>query len=288
MTDFTRTILAAGALGLACASGALADVTLSGVLTDAEDGNRFFTRLGGTAEESLTISGLKPGADYLLVTTLHDAATGAEVEVVETPLTAEAETAELVVALPVPRNEGEVNIDYVTHNVLRLAGEDAVLAEATGDAADPERAIQVHAIQRVSLVSVRDAEDGDNRIDGAGGRVEAVIRYENMVEGYDYTIWGQLLTPSGQSRSIFAAIPSFAPETKAGELTLTFEVPEGLDGISLTTSVGIFHQNRVELREDGFLVWLEDAPQPVMIASDTVLDDTDLFIEVGVPFGQSE
>lgn len=261
---------------------------MTGILTDAEDGNRFFTRLGGEANDSLTITGLEKGADYVLVTTLIDAQSGEEVEVVETPLTAEASEAQLVVTLPVPRNEGELNIDYVTHNVLRRGGEDGILAEMTGDAADPERAIQVHSIQRVKLLSVKDAADGDNRIDAEGGPIEVTIQYENMVEGYDYTVWGQLLTPSGQSRGIFAAIPAFVPDTKAGELTLTFEVPPGLDGLSVTPSVGIFHQNRVELREDGNIVWLEDAPTPVMIASDADLADESLAVEVGVPFGQSD
>lgn len=288
MSDLTKTLLASAAFSAALSTSVFAEVRMSGVLTDAEDGNRFFTRLGGEANDSLTISGLEEGADYVLVTSLLDAGSGEKVEVVGTPLTAEGAEAQLVVTLPVPRNEGDLNIDYVTHHLLRRVGEDEVLAEMTGDAADPERSIQVHSIQRIHVLSVKDAADGDNRIDGDGGKIEATLRYENMVEGYDYTVWGQLLTPSGQSRGIFAAIPGFAPDTKAGELTLTFDIPPGLDGLSVTPSVGIFHQNRVEIREDGNITWLEGAPTPVMIASHVDLGDESLAVEVGVPFGQTD
>lgn len=282
------TLLASAAMTAAMASGALAEITMSGKLVDAEDENRFFTRLGGEARDDLSISGLDQGKDYILTTILIDAASGKEIETVDTPFTAETADADLSVTLPVPRNEGDVNIDYVTRTLLREPGSETVLVEMTGDALDPDRAIQVHSIQRVSVISVKDAADGDNRIDGQGGKIEVVVGYENMVEGYAYTIWGQILTPSGQSRGIFASIPEYKPEKKAGEVTLTFDIPAGLDGISVLPSVGIFHQNRVEILEDGNISWIAGAANPVMIASDTDLKDESRMIEVGVPFGQTK
>jgi T-Q ester bond containing domain len=282
------TLLASAAMTVVMASGALAEITMSGKLVDAEDENRFFTRLGGEARDDLSISGLDQGKDYILTTILIDAASGREIETVDTPFTAETAAADVSVTLPVPRNEGDVNIDYVTRNLLREPGSEIVLLEMTGDALDLDRAIQVHSIQRVSVISVKDAADGDNRIDGQGGKIEVVVGYENMVEGYAYTIWGQILTPSGQSRGIFASIPEYKPERKAGEVTLTFDIPAGLDGISVLPSVGIFHQNRVEILEDGNISWIPGAANPVMIASDTDLKDESRMIEVGVPFGQTE
>jgi hypothetical protein len=284
----TKTLVASVAMTAAMASGALAEITMSGKLVDAEDDNRFFTRLGGEARDDLSINGLTQGKDYILTTVLIDAASKEEIETVETPFTAETSNADLSVTLPVPRNEGDVNIDYVTRNLLREAGSDAVLVEMTGEAPDPERAIQVHSIQRVSVISVKDAADGDNRIDGEGGKIAVVLGYENMVEGYAYTVWGQILTPSGQSRGIFASVPEFKPEKKAGELTLTFDIPAGLDGISILPSVGIYHQNRVEILQDGNISLIPGSANPVMIASDTDLKDESRMIEVGVPFGQTE
>jgi hypothetical protein len=284
----TRTLLVSGAMTVAMASGALAEITMSGKLVDAEDENRFFTRLGGEAREDLSIGGLDQDKDYILTTILIDAASREEIETVDTPFTAETAAADLSVMLPIPRNEGDVNIDYVTWNLLREAGSDTVLGEMTGDASDPDRAIQVHSIQRVRVISVKDAADGDNRIDAQGGKIEVVVGYENMVEGYAYTVWGQILTPSGQSRGIFASIPEYKPEKKAGEVTLTFDIPSGLDGISVLPSVGIYHQNRVEILEDGNISWIPGAANPVMIASDTDLKDESRMIEVGVPFGQTE
>ncbi len=268
-----KTLLASAAMTVAMGSGALAEITMSGKLLDAEDDNRFFTRLGGEARDDLSISGLEQGKDYILTTILIEAASGKEIETVDTPFTAEKADADLSVTLPVPRNEGDVNIDYVTRNLLREPGSDTVLVEMTGDASDPERAIQVHSIQRVSVISVKDAADGDNRIDGQGGKIEVIVGYENMVEGYAYTIWGQILTPSGQSRGIFASIPDYKPEKKAGEVTLTFDIPAGLDGISVLPSVGIYHENRVKILEDGNISWIPGSANPVMIASDTDLKD---------------
>lgn len=284
----TKTLLASAAVTVAMASGVLAEITMSGKLVDAEDENRFFTRLGGEAREDLSISGLDQGKDYILTTVLIDAASKEEIETVDTPFTAETSDANLSVTIPVARNEGDVNIDYVTRNLLREAGSETVLVEITGDASDPDRAIQVHSIQRVSVISVKDAADGDNRIDAQGGKIDVVVGYENMVEGYAYTVWGQILTPSGQSRGIFASVREHRPEKKAGEVTLTFDIPAGLDGISILPSVGIYHQNRVEILEDGNISWIPGSANPVMIASDTDLKDESRMIEVGVPFGQTE
>lgn len=283
-----KSLIATTALFTALSTGAFAEVSLSGILTDVEDGNRFFTRLGGKAQEDITLTGLEEGVDYVLTTALIDAFSGEEVDSVETIFTAKSADKNLSISLSVPRNEGDLNIDYITHNTLRTVDTQAALIDLKGDAADPKRGIQVHSIQRMSVLSVADASDGNKRLHGEGGKVEVTVGYENMVEGYNYTIWGQMLTPSGQSRGIFASIPEFAPTTKAGELTLVFDIPSGLDGTSVTPSVGIYHQNRVEIREDGNLIWLLDAPKPVMIASDTDLDDKALMIEVGVPFGQHE
>lgn len=284
----TKTLLASAAMTAAMAPGALAEITMSGKLVDAEDENRFFTRLGGEAREDLSIGGLDQDKDYILTTILIDAASREEIETVDTPFTAETAGADLSVTLPVPRNEGDFNIDYVTWNLLREAGSDTVLVEMTGEACDPDRAIQVHSIQRVSVISVKDAADGDNRIDGQGGKIDVVVGYENMVEGYAYAIWGQILTPSGQSRGIFASVQEYAPETKAGEVALTFDIPAGLDGISVLPSVGIYHQNRVEILENGNISWIPGSANPVMIASDTDLKDESRMIEVGVPFGKTK
>ncbi len=144
MRSTTKTLLASVAMTAAMASGALAEITMSGKLVDAEDDNRFFTRLGGEARDDLSISGLTQGKDYILTTVLIDAASKEEIETVETPFTAETANADLSVTLTVPRNEGDVNIDYVTRNLLHEAGSEAVLVEMTGEASDPDRAIQVH------------------------------------------------------------------------------------------------------------------------------------------------
>jgi hypothetical protein len=112
----TKTLLASAAMSAAMASGAFAEITMSGKLVDAEDDNRFFTRLGGEAREDLSISGLEQGKNYILTTVLIDAASREEIETVDTPFTAETSGADLSVTLPVPRNEGDVNIDYVSRH----------------------------------------------------------------------------------------------------------------------------------------------------------------------------
>lgn len=282
----TTKLFASTALVALMATTAAADITLNGVLTDAADGNRFFTRLGGVASETVTYEGVTPGTSYNLVTQLIETTNQEVIDTITTPLTPEKANGEVVVTLPVPPNATDTNIDYITTNILNLADSEETVASITGDASDPERAIQVHAIQRVELLSATDGADGDQRIDGQGGTIEAVVHYANLVEGYAYTFWGQLLTPSGQAIGVFASISSYAPEGKAGEVTLTFEVPAGYEGISLVPSVGVYHQKRVEILDNGNIQWLPDAPNPVMIASDTKLDDPTRAVEVGVPFGQ--
>jgi hypothetical protein len=110
----TKTLIASASITAAMASVALAEITMSGKLVDAEDENRFFTRLGGEAREDLSIGGLDQDKDYVLTTIQIDAASREEINTVDTPFTAETAGADLPVTLPVPRNEGDVNIDYVT------------------------------------------------------------------------------------------------------------------------------------------------------------------------------
>lgn len=281
-----RTLMLAGVAGLALAASAQAQegVSLDGLLVDAADDNRFFTRLGGTARDTITYDGLTPGTAYTLESSLVNVAGGEDAAPVSVPFTPEAASGKVAVELPVAPNKGEVNIDYVTRTVIRDA-QGAVVATLEGDAADPERTIQVHAIQRLDIGSVSDAADGDRRLDGQGGEVVVTVEYANLVEGYAYTVWGQMLSLSGQAIGVFASIPEYKPEGKAGQVELRFPVPAGFEGISVVPSVGIYHQKRVDIRPDGVLVWKEGAANPVMIASDTDLDNPARTIEIGVPFG---
>lgn len=284
-----RTALTATAAVLALGLPALAQdaPALSGTFLDAADDNRFFTRLGGTAKDVIAYEGLTPGAAYVIESRLVDPANpDAAGEPVIVEFTPEAASGEVIVEHPVAANEGEVNIDYVTLTTLRQGDEEVVVLE--GDPKDPLRTIQVHSVQRLGIESVADTADGDLRIDGQGGEVVVRVSYANLVEGYPYTVWGQLLSQSGQAIGVFASIPEYAPEGKAGEVELRFEVPAGFEGISVVPSVGIYHKKRVEVRPDGVLVWNEGAPNPVMIASDTDLDAPERTIEIGVPFGQAE
>ena len=105
-----------------------------------------------------------------------------------------------------------------------------------------------------------------------------------MVEGYAYTIWGQLLTPSSQGIGVFSSIPEYAPKGKAGSVTLEFDVPTGYEGISLVPAVGLYHKKRVEIGKDGNLTWIPGSPMPVMIASDLNVDSPLKTIAIGVPF----
>ena len=283
----TPIVATAALIALTLPATAADTPVLSGTFLDAADDNRFFTRLGGSAKDVIAYEGLTPGTPYVIESRMTDTAnpdaTGEPVVVEFTP---ESASGEVIVEHLVPANEGEVNIDYVTQTVLKSGGEEVAVLE--GDARDPLRTIQVHSIQRLGIESVADAADGDLRIDGQGGDVKVMVSYANLVEGYPYTVWGQLLSQSGQAIGVFASIPEYAPEGKAGEVELTFTVPAGFEGISVVPSVGIYHKKRVEVRDDGGLVWNEGAANPVMIASDTDLDDPERTVEIGVPFGQTE
>lgn len=262
--------------------------SMTGVLVDAADGNRFFTRVGGTAQDRLTYQGLTAGQNYSLESRLVVVGSGEKSEPVTTNFTAAAATGHLIVEFPVPANKTDFNIDYVSEHVLSqiINGTPTPVLSIIGDSRDPARTIQVHSIQRIKITSVADANDGDQRLHPKGGKIIVKLRYENMVEGYAYTIWGQLLTPSGQAIGVFASIPKYAPVKKRGNLMLTFRVPAGFEGLSVIPSVGIYHHSRVTIRKDGYLSWNEGAPNPVMIASDTDLKSRKKTIEVGVPFGQ--
>ncbi|WCR10056.1 VaFE repeat-containing surface-anchored protein [Paracoccus stylophorae] len=276
-------------VGLACslpfAASAQDAVTLDGVAIDAADDNRFFTRLGGTVRDDVSYSGLQPGQDYTLTAVLIDPATGQEAgQPVSHGFTADAAQGSVSIELPVAPNRTPSNQDFVV--ALKLfAGPDGSgdpLAEAA-DPDDADQAIQVHAIQSIS-VTAADAADGDSMLDPAGGTIAARVQHRNLVAGYSYTIWGQLLSASGQSTAIYASIPEYVPTEMDGEVTLEFTVPEGFEGVRLVPSVGLYHANRVTLGDDGWLTYLPDAPNPVMIASDPDVQAPAKLISIGTPF----
>lgn len=288
MFRFRSAMIAASLTTMLAGAVAAEGIALRGVLTDAEDGNRFFTRLGGEAQDLIAYRGLTPGQSYVIVSRLINTETGERLEGVNTEFTPESAEGEVAVIMPVPRNGTKLNINYTSEVSLNVAGTalgaEGYIGTINGDPKDPERTIQVHSVQRVSVLSVADTADGDLRIDATGGEIDVRVGYENMVEGYPYTFWGQLLTPSGQAIGAFASIPEFAPEGKHGEVVLTFRVPEGYEGISLTPSVGVYHKKRVEILENGNLSWIAGSANPVMIASDVDLADKSVAIEVGTPF----
>lgn len=269
---------------------AWAEPSLSGTLLDAEDDNRFFTRTGGTARDDLAYAGLTSGQTYTLSAQLIDVATGEPSgETVFTSFTAEAAEGTVSVSLPVPANRTAYNIDYASHVTLYEGEVDAAGAEGAAVLAEiaehqgTERVIQVHAVQRVR-VTAADAADGDRALPPEGGTIVATVEYENLVEGYKYTLWGELLKASGQSTAIFASIPELVPETKNGSVTMEFAVPEGLEGLQLVPSIGLYHQARVELQPGGRLTILPDAANPVMIASDPNLNIPEKLVDIGEPF----
>jgi hypothetical protein len=265
-------------------------ITLTATAIDTLDDNRFFTRLGGTARADVTYEGLEAGRAYTLVAQLLNPATGErDGEPVPVTFTPDLASGTLSLELPVPQNRTPFNIDYVVALDL-LDGErataDLVSAEPLArleDTSDLSTALQVHAIQSISVTAV-DAADGDHRMSGQGGVIRATVEHVNLVEGYHYTIWGQLLTPSGQSTGIFASVAEYVPTTKNSTLTLDFPVPEGRDGTSLVPSIGLYHQNRVAVHEDGSLTWLPEAKQPVTIGSDPNVIDPAKIVEIGIPF----
>ena len=286
-------VLATG-LQAALAQGESGGVTLSGVAIDAADDNRLFSRLGGAVRDDVTYAGLTAGQPYTLAAQLHNMTTGELVgEPVFVTFTPETFDGSTSVELPVPQNRTQFNIDYVV--TLKLYEGEVGVADVEGatpvaeasDTANPEQTIQVHAIQRIA-VTAADAADGDQALPADGGTILATVKYENLVPGYDYTLWGQLLSPSGQSTSIFSSIPAFVPEEMNGTTTMEFTVPPGFNGIRLVPVIGIYHQNRVSLGEDGSLDWLPDAPNPVMIASDPGVDAPQQTVTIGTPFEETD
>lgn len=289
----TAAILALGYGGLllgANAQPAGGSAALSGILVDAEDDNRFFTRLGGTARDDVTYRGLVAGQTYTLSAALIDLGSGEAIGApVFTTFSPDADEGTLSLTMPVPVNRTAFNIDYASHLTLYegevdadSAGTAAVLARLD-DGTSTERVVQVHAVQRVR-VTAADAADGDRALPPEGGTILATVEYENLVEGYHYTLWGELLKASGQSTAIFANIADLVPDTKNGSATLSFAVPEGLDGMQLVPSIGLYHKSRVELQPNGRLVILPDAANPVMIASDPNVNVAEKTIDIGTPF----
>ena len=280
------------AAGPASSQTAAGTITLSGVAIDTDDDNRLFTRRGGAVRDDVTYAGLTPGQPYTLAAQLHHKATGAPTgDVAILSFTPEAADGAVSIELPVPQNRTAFNIDYLVALKLYEGEVDAADAQAAtalaqlSDASSVEQTIQVHSIQRLT-VTAADAADGDRKLSGEGGIIAAAVKYENLVPGYKYTLWGQLLTPSGQSAGIYAGIPEFVPVEMNGTASMEFEVPAGIDGLSLVPVVGIYHQKRVSIGEDGSLSWLPDAPNPVMIASDPGVDDPEQTVSVGTPFEQ--
>jgi hypothetical protein len=259
-------------------------VTLKGLALDTADNNRFFTRLGGTVGNALTYTGLSAGEPYTASAQLHNLTTKSLIGEATTMTFTPAVSAGTVnLALPVPQNRTEFNIDYVVMVSLykgRTAEGKAVAK--LDDLKDPSQTIQLHAIQGIRVVAA--AAGGGQSLPGQGGKIVATVNYVNMVEGYAYTIWGQLLTPSGQGIGVFSSIPEYAPKGKAGSVSLEFEVPAGFEGISLVPTVGLYHKRRVEIGKDGNLTWIPGSPMPVMIASDLSLDAPEQTIAIGVPF----
>lgn len=259
-------------------------VTLTGLALDTADNNRFFTRLGGTVGDVLTYTGLSAGQAYTASGQLYNLSTQSRVgNAVTVTFTPESSTGNVTLHLPVPQNRTPSNIDYVVMVELfkgRTAG-GAVVAKLD-DLTNPSQTIQLHAIQGIRVVAT--AADGGQSLPGKGGKIIATVHYVNMVEGYAYTIWGQLLTPSGQAIGVFSSIPEYAPVGKAGSVSLEFEVPAGYEGISLVPAVGLYHKKRVEIGKDGNLTWIPGSPMPVMIASDMSLDAPEQTIAIGVPF----
>lgn len=284
-------VLALGALPCAAlAQSEAGAITLSGVAIDTADDNRFFTRRGGAVRDVVTYAGLTPGQPYTLVAQLHDMTADAPVgEPVLLTFTPDAAEGTISIELPVPQNRTQFNIDYVVTLKLHEGEVDAAAAAGASpvaeavDTGNPDQTIQVHAIQRIS-VTAADPADGDQQLPPEGGTILATVAHENLVPGYKYALWGQVLTPSGQSTGIFASVPEYVPEAINGSLTMEFAIPSGFDGIRLVPVIGIYHQNRVIINEDGSLTWLPDAPNPVMIDSDPGVDAPEQTVNIGTPF----
>lgn len=265
-------------------------IRLTSTVVEDSDNNRFFLRTGGIARDDVEYAGLKPGQTYTLAAQLYDVAAGklaGEPHFAElTPKEASGKTS---FTFAVPQNRTPYNIDYAVYLTLYEGKVDAATVADAGpvaeirDSKSEATVLQVHAVQRVS-VTARDAADGDRVLPGAGGRIIAEVRYENLVEGYPYTLWGELMKTSGQSTGIHASIPEYRPEGKNGTVTMEFTVPEGFEGVALVPSIGLYHKKRVTIGENGILSILPDAPNPVMIASDPNLDVPEKTIAIGTLF----
>lgn len=293
-----RRLFAAAFLTLAATAPALAQtalaqtaaVTLDSTVVEDSDNNRFFMRTGGIARDDVTYDGLTPGQPYTLVAQLYDIGRGALVGAPAlAALTPEATSGKASFLFPVPQNRTDFNIDYAVYLTLYEGKVDAAgLAGAKPiaqirDTESEAVVLQVHAVQRVS-VTAQDAADGDQRLPGQGGTIRAEVRYENLVEGYPYTLWGELMKTSGQSTGIYASIPDYRPKGKNGSVTMQFTVPEGFEGVALLPSIGLYHEKRVEIGRNGVLTLLPDAPNPVMIASDPGLDAPEKTVAIGTLF----
>ncbi|SMO78308.1 VaFE repeat-containing surface-anchored protein [Paracoccus laeviglucosivorans] len=274
----------------AVATKAAKGVTLTSAVVEDADENRFFMRTGGIARDDVTFDGLTPGQPYTLVAQLYHVGEG---KLVGAPtlenLIPDAASGKTSFMLPVPPNRTEFNIDYAVYLTLYEGQVDlAGLATAKPlaeirDTKSEATVLQVHAVQRVT-VTAADSADGDRALPGNGGKITAKVDYENLVEGYPYTIWGELMKPSGQSTGIFASIAEYKPEGKNGSVTLEFTVPEGFEGVALVPSVGLYHKKRVTIGENGALSVLPDAPNPVMIAADPNLNVPEKTISIGTLF----
>lgn len=265
-------------------------IKLGSTVVEDSDDNRFFMRTGGIARDDVTYDGLTPGQTYTLVAQLFHMG---EKQLVGEPafakLTPEAASGQTSFLFPVPQNRTRFNIDYAVYLTLYEGKVDASnLAGAKPlaqirDTESEATVLQVHAIQRVA-VTAKDAVDGDRALPGAGGKIVAEVKYENLVEGYAYTLWGELMKTSGQSTGLYASIPEYKPKGKNGTVTMEFTVPEGFEGVELMPSVGLYHKKRVAIGENGILSILPDAPNPVMIASDPNLNVPEKTIAIGTLF----
>ena len=266
--------------------------TLTGVAIDVADGNRFFTRLGGTVRDDVSYEGLVPGRVYTLTSQLVNLTTSAPVgerkAIAFKPQTAAGKVS---IELPMPQNRSKFNIDFAVMTNLyegdltNTTTSDSTPLARLDNKTDVARVMQSHAIQSVSVTAT--TQDQQQSLPPEGGKILATVAYANLVEGYAYTLWGHLLTPSGQATGIYASIAEYAPKGKQGSVQLAFEVPKGYEGTSLVPVVGLYHKKRVKLNEDGSLTWIPGSPMPVMIASDLSLDTPEQTIKIGVPFEET-
>lgn len=90
------------------------------------------------------------------------------------------------------------NVDYVVYLMLYEGQVDLVfvvdvmLLVEICDIESEVIVIQVYVVQCV-IVIVVDVVDGDRVLFGKGGSIVVRVDYENLVEGYFYMIWGELM-----------------------------------------------------------------------------------------------